>query len=104
MLNASIGEEQNIFFESVFVLSEVGNVVVSRLRDGEQHSSLYRYVAYNSVYEPHTIQVWGIASFIVVTGLSTASYLINESQLHTFFVYIHSHIGANVGLIFKFTN
>ena len=44
MLDASIGEEQNIFFESVFVLSEVGNVVVSRLRDGEQHSSLYSYV------------------------------------------------------------
>ena len=41
MLNASIGEEQNIFFESVFVLSEVGNVVVSRLRDGEQHSSFF---------------------------------------------------------------
>ena len=33
------------FYESVFVLSEVGNVVVSRLRDGEQHSSLYSYVA-----------------------------------------------------------
>ena len=30
----------------------------------------------------------GIASFIVVKGHSTTSYLISESQLHTFFVYI----------------
>ena len=43
----------------------------------------------------HTIQVWGVALFIVVTGLSTTSYLINESQLHTFCVY-NSTLGASV--------
>ena len=35
----------------------------------------------------HTIQVWGIASFVVVTGLSTTFYLINESHPHTFFMF-----------------
>ena len=39
----------------------------SKQQDGEQHSSLYSYVAVRILRTyPHTIQVWGIASFIVV--------------------------------------
>ena len=80
MLNASIGEEQNIFFESVFVLSEVGNMeVFDNNRTANNTLPCIAMGCAHSACLPHTIQVWGIASFIVVTGLSTTSYLINES-------------------------
>ena len=37
---------------------------------------------------PISIRVWGIVSFIFQLGLSTTFIRINESQLHTFFLYI----------------
>ena len=36
---------------------------------------------------PISIRVWGIVSFIFQLGLSTTFIRINESQLHTFFIY-----------------
>ena len=79
MLDASTGEEQNIFFESVFVLSEVGNVVVSRLRDGEQHSSLYSYVAVCVRIPTSYYPSVGYRVVYLSQGHTTTSYLIDDS-------------------------
>ncbi len=43
---------------------------------------------------PISIRVWGIVSFIFQLGLSTTFIRINESQLHTFFVYTPISFGA----------
>ena len=59
--------------ESVFARSLSENVEVFKdNRTTDNTHSLYSYVAIHlwCIY-PHTIQVWGIVSFIVVTGLST---------------------------------
>ena len=53
--------------ESVFALSLSENVeVFNDNRTTDNTHSLYSYVAMHLlVYLPHTIQVWGIASFIL---------------------------------------
>ena len=64
----------------------------SKLKDDtEQHSLSYRYlwqVAF-CVPVPHIYSSVGYCIVYFSLGLSTTFYLINESQLHTFFVYIH---------------
>ena len=67
--------EADIFNESVFALSLSENVEVFECKRATSNTHfLYSYVAMHlSVYLPHTIQVWGIASFIVVKVLSEPS-------------------------------
>mgnify|MGYP003303045353 FL=1 len=64
----------------------------SKLKDDtEQHSLSYRYlwqVAF-CVPVPHIYSSVGYCIVYFSLGLSTTFYLINESQLHTFFVYAH---------------
>ena len=44
---------------------------------------------------PNTIQVWGYCIVYSCTGHSTTFFDVNESQLHTFFVYINHYRGAD---------
>ena len=65
--------EADIFNESVFTLSLSENVEVFECKRATSNTYfLYSYVAMHlRVYTPHTIQVWGIVSFILTLGLST---------------------------------
>ena len=65
--------EADIFNESVFALSLSENMEVFECKRATSNTHfLYSYVAMHlRVYTPHTIQVWGIVSFILTLGLST---------------------------------
>ena len=85
------------YCESVFRKSFVENVEVFLIIRAERNNTHFRIDTCGrsrSAYPyPISIRVWGIVSSIYDQGLSTTFNKINESQLHTFFVYI-CHPGA----------
>ena len=81
------------YCESVFRKSFVENVEVFLIIRTERNNTHFRIDTCGrsrSAYPyPISIRVWGIVSSIYDQGLSTTFNSINESQLHTFFVYIY---------------
>ena len=79
------------YCESVFRKSFVENVEVFLIIRAERNNTHFRIDTCGrsrSAYPyPISIRVWGIVSSIYDQGLSTTFNKINESQLHTFFVY-----------------
>ena len=47
------------------------------------------------VHIPHTIQVWGIVSFVVVIGLSTTFIVINGESTPHFLILYNRRIGVD---------
>ena len=86
------------YCESVFRKSFVENVEVFLIIRAERNNTHFRIDTCGrsrSAYPyPISIRVWGIVSSIYDQGLSTTFRKINESQLHTFFVYKQSPYGA----------
>ena len=85
------------YCESVFRKSFSENVEVFLIIRAERNNTHFRIDTCGrsrSAYPyPISIRVWGIVSSIYDQGLSTTFRKINESQLHTFFVYVN-HLGA----------
>ena len=79
------------YCESVFRKSFSENVEVFLIIRAERNNTHFRIDTCGrsrSAYPyPISIRVWGIVSSIYDQGLSTTFRKINESQLHTFFIY-----------------
>ena len=84
------------YCESVFRKSFSENVEVFLIIRAERNNTHFRIDTCGrsrSAYPyPISIRVWGIVSSIYDQGLSTTFRKINESQLHTFFVYMSSKL------------
>ena len=79
------------YCESVFRKSFSENVEVFLIIRAERNNTHFRIDtcgrSRSAYLYPISIRVWGIVSFIFQLGLSTTFIRINESQLHTFFLY-----------------
>ena len=86
------------YCESVFRKSFVENVEVFLIIRTERNNTHFRIDtcgrSHSAYPYPISIRVWGIVSSIYDQGLSTTFNKINESQLHTFFVYTLNALGA----------
>ena len=72
-----------------------GSFLIWRIARNNTHFRIDTCDRSHSAYPyPISIRVWGIVSFIFQLGLSTTFIRINESQLHTFFVYRSIFFGA----------